>query len=566
MKRELETEEKHKLWDDFLKVWHQEKLATMKLEEYTRLVSKDTFTYWIEHRTKELGSIIGATATKFGIAALGSSNDKNTRRVRYSEKHQWKEELGRTEEDAFKKVQEDMVSIAEWAVEGNLDDIDKVKSLSPMVRWKIAFLYQNQQKRLIIPVFKENWLKSYLEGLDVDLSAYPKKNINMAMLQKKVRDSQQDDFDVFELGTDIYEKCRGSNVETQETKGSYQKRTESLPDSPRNRIYYGPPGTGKTYKVLKLLEQEYGKKIDDDTGKKYYSSVTFHQSYGYEEFVEGLRPKLDKKKGIDNNNDDNDVGDIKYEIRPGVFKELCDKALQPSNRQHQFAMVIDEINRGNISKIFGELITLIEPDKRKGQENEMSVILPYSGEEFSVPSNVDIFGTMNTADRSLALLDTALRRRFEFEEVMPDMGQLDGLRIDVDGKEIDVEKILTVMNQRIEALYDRDHMIGHAYFINPKPTTIGGLGDIFRGRIIPLLEEYFFEDWKKIELVLGDNQKRKDIRFIIKSDDKENNLFGGSDDDLPLKARYELKESAFLKPDAYIGIYDPDGVKSDQEE
>ncbi len=189
-----------------------------------------------------------------------------------------------------------------------------------------------------------------------------------------------------------------------------------------------------------------------------YSFVTFHQSYGYEEFVEGLRPLLDG---------DAETGQIQYEIRSGVFKDLCRRARSAPDQR--FAMVIDEINRGNISKILGELITLIEADKREGTENAVSVTLPYSGESFSVPVNVDIIGTMNTADRSLALLDTALRRRFEFVPVMPDArdepgAPLANLRVSSGDQVIDVPRMLDAINQRVEALYDRDQCIGHAYF------------------------------------------------------------------------------------------------------
>ncbi|XZW51143.1 McrB family protein [Acinetobacter baumannii] len=291
---------------------------------------------------------------------------------------------------------------------------------------------------------------------------------------------------------------------------------------------------------------------------RHHSFVTFHQSYGYEEFVEGLRPVLD----------DNESGVVKYEIKSGAFKELCRKAkLLPNQR---FAMVIDEINRGNISKIFGELITLIEPDKREGQKNEISVILPYSGELFSVPSNVDIIGTMNTADRSLALLDTALRRRFEFEPVYPDVrneanAPLCGLHVVVDEQVINISQMLSAINQRIEALYDRDHSIGHAYFTSLIKSPDGverlkALSLIFKNRIIPLLEEYFFEDWQKIRLVLGDNQKVNDEQFIIEIQEHEenlNNLFGNNHGMGPydIKPSYVLQESSFMNPNAYISIY-----------
>lgn len=292
---------------------------------------------------------------------------------------------------------------------------------------------------------------------------------------------------------------------------------------------------------------------------RHYSFVTFHQSYGYEEFVEGLRPVLDG---------DTDSGAIKYEIRPGAFKDLCRKArLAPDQR---FAMVIDEINRGNISKIFGELITLIEPDKREGEENAISVTLPYSGESFSVPPNLDIIGTMNTADRSLALLDTALRRRFDFVPVLPDPrdeagAPLSGLRVTLGGQVIDIPRMLSVINQRVEALYDRDHCIGHAYFTSLAQVPDGderlvALSQVFSNRIVPLLEEYFFEDWQKIRLVLADNQKPESARFVIESRDHEEDLarLFGSDhglDTYAAKQRYVVQDASFTNPDAYIGIY-----------
>lgn len=291
-----------------------------------------------------------------------------------------------------------------------------------------------------------------------------------------------------------------------------------------------------------------------------YSLVTFHQSYGYEEFVEGLRPIL---------NGGTESGDIQYEIRSGVFKELCRKArLAPHQR---FAMVIDEINRGNISKIFGELITLIELDKRDGGANQIRVTLPYSGESFSVPSNVDIIGTMNTADRSLALLDTALRRRFDFEPLLPDTRDVPGaplfnLRVTNSGKVIEIPRMLNAINRRIEALYDRDHCIGHAYFMSLKEVSdeeerFVALAQIFRNRIVPLLEEYFFEDWQKIRLVLGDNQKIEAARFIIESGNHEEELAGlfGSDhglDAYTTRRRYNVQEAAFSTPEAYTGIYE----------
>lgn len=319
--------------------------------------------------------------------------------------------------------------------------------------------------------------------------------------------------------------------------------------------------------LISLVEQLKAGQQDAATVQR-YSFVTFHQSYGYEEFVEGLRPVL---------NGDGEAGEVEYEIRPGAFKELCRKARQAPDQR--FAMVIDEINRGNISKIFGELITLIEPDKRDpldGSKPPIELTLAYSGEKFSVPANVDIIGTMNTADRSLALLDTALRRRFDFVPLLPDTREekdvddphsapLAGLVVTTSIGAIDVRRMLERINERIEALYDRDHCIGHAYLtaladVNDGEARFEKLADIFRNRIVPLLEEYFFEDWRKIRLVLGDNQKPQAAQFITESDAHEqdlSDLFGNNHglDSYATKRRYQSHPSAFANPAAYLGIY-----------
>lgn len=338
-----------------------------------------------------------------------------------------------------------------------------------------------------------------------------------------------------------------------------------------NRIYYGPPGTGKTYTLMQLLKRDYA--------PQNYCFVTFHQSYGYEEFVEGLRPVLIKKNesNVEMPASENMSGEVKYEIRSGAFKELCKVARQAPDQR--FAMVIDEINRGNISKIFGELITLIEPDKRDpldGSAPPIELTLAYSADTFSVPANVDIIGTMNTADRSLALLDTALRRRFDFVPLMPDTrttkeaddphsAPLADLLVTTTAGAIDVRHMLERINERIEALYDRDHCIGHAYLTGLAGVSDGEarfdlLADIFRNRILPLLEEYFFEDWRKIRLVLGDNQKPESAQFISESDAHEQDLselFGNNHDldSYSTRRRHQLQVSAFANPSAYLGIY-----------
>lgn len=271
-----------------------------------------------------------------------------------------------------------------------------------------------------------------------------------------------------------------------------------------------------------------------------YRSVTFHQSYGYEDFIEGLRPVMDE---------DDDSSQVGYEIRSGVFVELCERARHDPS--HQYALFIDEINRGNVSRIFGELISLIELDKREGEENALSVVLPYSREPFSIPCNVSIYGSMNSADRSLTPLDTALRRRFEFVEVMPEPGLLGP----VEG--VDVPQLLGTINQRIEALIGRDYVIGHAYFLPIK--NLDDLRQVFLNKIIPLLAEYFFEDWSKILLVLADHLKPAEQQMVQEVNTDAQALFGPAPVHLLPRHRInpalQQADGVFAQPDAYRAVY-----------
>ena len=218
-------------------------------------------------------------------------------------------------------------------------------------------------------------------------------------------------------------------------------------------------------------------------------------------------------------------------------------------------LIIDEINRGNISRVFGELITLIEDSKRTGRPEALAVKLPYSKEIFSVPANLYLIGTMNTADRSLAQVDIALRRRFVFEELMPNPSVLAKLPI-IDG--IQVDKMLKVMNSRIEVLYDREHTIGHTFFLSLREDpSLAEMERIFSGSILPLLEEYFFEDWEKIRLVLGDHQKPIDLAMIRpKYSEKDLESLFGAAPDHPVRVAYERNDNALSVTESYIGIYD----------
>ncbi|MCY3627523.1 MAG: AAA family ATPase [Gammaproteobacteria bacterium] len=293
---------------------------------------------------------------------------------------------------------------------------------------------------------------------------------------------------------------------------------------------------------LQELERRFSTNSSEvDEKLERYDFVTFHQSYSYEEFVEGIRMTLDENERT------------AYQLVPGIFKRICERAdRDPSN---QYAIFIDEINRGNISKIFGELITLIEPDKRKGGKNELIVKLPYSREKFTVPSNLDIYGTMNTADRSLVQIDTALRRRFQFKELTPDHSLLS--KIDFGDTTIDLRQMLKRMNQRIEAILDREHKIGHAYFFNESGQIISGteLPQVFKDKILPLLTEYFFEDWSRVRVVLGDDKKVKTENQFIEELKVDKKVVHDKDA-LGIETVYRLNKIAFDTAQAYKQIYE----------
>ncbi|HBK2094510.1 TPA: AAA family ATPase [Campylobacter jejuni] len=437
---------------------------------------------------------------------------------------------------------------------------------------------------------------------------------------------------------------------------------------PLNQILYGPPGTGKTYHTIDKALEILGENLENRDEKKakfdeYVKNgqivfTTFHQSYGYEEFVEGIKPRIDSKENSK---------EVEYEIKDGIFKELCKKALdnykvslltqeefvksedlenkieifldelvdqqkfiekiqsggfkleeynekyriitddtnanlylnleifktllenkdkiingrsikQILNNKHRrqidsyyfqlvklfkereqdykvdnnpsekpelkpYIIIIDEINRGNVSKIFGELITLIEASKRIGEKEELKVTLPYSGEKFGVPKNVYIIGTMNTADRSITSLDTALRRRFEFIEMMPDVSKLS---MDCEG--INLQELLKAINTRIEYLLDREKTIGHAFFISVE--NLESLKKVFKNRIIPLLQEYFYNDYALIDAVLNKNGM---LEISVENKDYLKNMTEFIESD---KIVYKFSDSNNWSKDTFIKIYE----------
>lgn len=302
-------------------------------------------------------------------------------------------------------------------------------------------------------------------------------------------------------------------------------RIQQILERKKQVILYGPPGTGKTYWAEKAAYDlvsytKFGKKFDalgenekrfiiGESGSQGQVRIcTFHPVYGYEDFIEGYRPfSLE--------------GQLVFQRQDGIFKKLCEEARK--NPTNNYYLIIDEINRGDIPRIFGELMTIIEKDKRGKQ-----IVLSVSGENFSVPENLYIIGTMNTADRSIALLDTALRRRFGFVELMPDTGIL---------KDANIESLflgpwLEVLNSKICQSIGRDArnlQIGHAYFLeNGRPIkNFGKLSQIIRDDILPLIQEYCYEDYQTLEKILGSvfvDAKNQRIKLEIFEESRQDEL------------------------------------------
>lgn len=239
-----------------------------------------------------------------------------------------------------------------------------------------------------------------------------------------------------------------------------------------------------------------------------------------------------------------------------LFAAMVEQLLKPQPKSTTVdarVLIIDEINRGNISRIFGELITLIEPSKRAGADEALSVVLPYSKKPFSVPKNVYLIGTMNTADRSLAGLDIALRRRFTFREMPPKAELLDNVRV----QGLSIGQLLRVVNQRIEVLLDRDHCLGHAYFMPLEDdSSLERLEGIFRNQILPLLQEYFFEDWERIQWVLNDHRKPLANQFVSRKAGNVELLFGQDVGQGLERNTWCLNDDAFERLESYMGIVD----------
>lgn len=763
-------QEMHDGFLNFQEVWTLEKVKNMTLEEYTNIKkdnpNRDDFTFWIESKLDNLGSIWGGSAFKFGIYRRNDESQKESSSGRlYSQNYAWIAKYGNNENEAFNNIKEKIIQIIQASQDNNLKTIEKI-DFGDAIKWKIAFHYQDVKNIKIVNIFSKNVLdlislnefkeklkiyqihKKLLEnknlslvkmieniaiplwnkyGMDSQNYIDKMKNLFSEYLNKKKLDKNtinkyiqvieniSKEFlkenlyscDLFSFDQNINKLNKNEEFKLKNSNGHnmyssalnyykaflidyyeqdifiterVQSEESNMKIIPLNQILYGSPGTGKTYhtidKALEIISKEEKIQIpsEDDriNRKKIFDEyvkngqivfTTFHQSYGYEEFVEGIKPIID--------NDENSQ-EVKYDVKDGIFKELCDKSLKNYilsmqneneidldklifefanyinqdflNKGNEFPLenkvsikkillnfkdeyrsfslggsikspqsltidiikrdylnfknkkilsfkdikpkydsqsdyhgnaiyyfmfynklkefeniqnekfkikkeilksyiiIIDEINRGNVSKIFGELITLIEPSKRIGEKEELKVTLPYSGEEFGVPKNVYIIGTMNTADRSITSLDTALRRRFEFIEMMPDVSKLS---IDCEG--INLQELLKAINTRIEYLLDREKTIGHAFFISVE--NLESLKKVFKNRIIPLLQEYFYNDYALIDAVLNKNGM---LEISVENKDYLKNMTEFIESD---KIVYKFSDSNNWNKDTFIKIY-----------
>lgn len=667
--------ENRKAFLEFQQKWSLERVQNMTLDEYTSIggSNRDDFCYWLESKLDKIGSIWGGSAFKFGIYRCNKiEKDRIEGKRKYESGYAWLMKYGDTKEQAFATIKSKIIEIIKASKANDLGQIDSI-DFSPAIKWKIAFHYQNIDDFKIIDIFQKEMLENIAEYELGD------RSLTIPQIHQSILGNRRWDLEALQnRARELWTKY----AENGEQSTEYIERQE-IPtpkkNIPLNQILYGPPGTGKTYhtidKALEILcergeidsiPQERDEKkalFDKFMGQGQIGFVTFHQSYGYEDFVEGIRPRLSGE------NDESQISEkMEYEIRDGIFRSMCKKVsenyekslkdssevkreielddlleqyatyieyelkegkepkfeskewttkmkiqgvhrlqngdfssimigtnkdsgvmqrltqkvikrdyekfkngeikdwndIKPSyeskshrhgnagyyftlyesiaefekthyqvstiptlestfdNRLKPYILIIDEINRGNISKILGELITLLEPSKRKGNDEALEVKLPYSQEPFSVPNNLYIIGTMNTADRSIALLDTALRRRFEFIEMLPDSKELS---TNCDG--INLQKLLEAMNNRIEFLLDRERSIGHAFFIGV--TNLNDLQAVFKHKILPLLQEYFYDDYAKINAVLNDNgmleSKKMNIQSLEEFVDREKQIW-----------------------------------------
>lgn len=557
----------------FIERFPLEKLMDMPIEEYIVLKANypdtynDVFTYWLERKKEIGGAIGGGNASKFyiymdntGRYCIGYGNKK-----RYVEGDELKYE--------YNELISKIVKSIELAKE---DNIQGIKELNPplwnMVLLKILSIYVPDK---FIDIYSSSVLVPLSEILNLDIDKSPENIIEINYLvTKKLREMDEfKEWEMFKLSNFVWETI------SKDTR-SISNEVYELNEDNKNFILYGPPGTGKTYnvinKALEIIDPEGYLEMAEDNNRetilnKYKELVdkgqiafcTFHQSYGYEEFIEGLKSdgkgnfvtedgilkRIAYNAAYEGLKDEYKEDEVSYDHKKLKVNNYINKE-KAFKEAKKFVLIIDEINRGNISKIFGELITLLEEDKRIGTSNQIVVNLPYTKEKFSLPNNLYIIGTMNTSDKSIAQIDIALRRRFIFEEMMPDYEVLD----EVDG--IKLDELLIKINERVEFLLDRDHLIGHAYFVSCN--SYSDIINVVINKIIPLLQEYFYGDNEKVGMILGGIGLSEDDKYIVYKEEKSaSKIFKG------FKNISDIGSKEFFRVKSNIGI---EGLKNIYED
>jgi hypothetical protein len=395
-------------------------------------------------------------------------------------------------------------------------------------RWHWDTLFQNGEEFFDQRRFKKNYFAAKKGDIVFGYLAHPHKEIvAIARVKEELHTREEEGKTVNGILIEPVQKISIPISWEDISQNAILKEAEPVVNRAQGTLF---ALTEEEANVLGQMLLDRGNRINLSFGERnnFAEFVTFHQSYSYEEFVEGLKPLPP----------DDDHEQVWYDIKSGIFKQICARAELAwrtyGDKAPKYLLVIDELNRANIAKVFGELITLLEDDKRLGAKNEITVTLPYSGESFGIPPNLLVLGSMNTADRSIALLDIALRRRFTFVEVMPDEERLEPLA------NVDLASLLKTMNKRIVALLDRDHQIGHSYFMGLQ--SMNDLEHTWYYKVIPLLQEYFYNDGERLRAVLGE-----DFVVPVEIDATTMGSLGELYD--PDEARYEiarLTEDAFL--------------------